>query len=141
MVSTPSKCLGLHRLNEFSISVNNVLANTRLALPILRLQVKLGQCCTKLHNRTVLGMLFFYKKATVKLHRNQGQNQSPKTIWWWNSNKTLTQSQAHCQNDQHFPIESIPFWSFTSNVRCTASCANPSLYWSSVGKRSLPAII
>ena len=28
MVSTPSKCLGLHRLNEFSISVNNVLANT-----------------------------------------------------------------------------------------------------------------
>ena len=36
-----------------------------LALPILRLQVKLGQCCTKLHDGNVLGMLFFYKQAIL----------------------------------------------------------------------------
>ena len=52
-----------------------------LALPILRLQVKLGQCRTKLHDGNVLGMLFFYKQAIfMELDRKLGENQSPKTI-------------------------------------------------------------
>ena len=58
MVSTLSKCLGLHRLNGFSISVNNFSANTLAGITNFEVAGEIGSVLYQTARRDCFGDAF-----------------------------------------------------------------------------------